>query len=85
MTDQLNLREKLARIDLTLLDIEQRTEEVRQMKNIDADTKLEQLRQLKRYEPWKLVLAGVTAGAALLGAGAAIGALTITLLFHLVR
>jgi hypothetical protein len=49
-----------AKWDLLLLDIEQRTE---------------QLRQLKSYEPRGLVIQGLTAGAALLGAGAALGAL----------
>jgi hypothetical protein len=44
--------------DLLLLDIEARTEQVR---------------QLKAYEPWRLVFAGLTSGAAILAVGVAIG------------
>jgi hypothetical protein len=54
--------------DLLLLDIETRSEELRQMKGFPTGT----------YEAWKLAFAGMTAGAALLAAG---GALT-TLLLH---
>jgi hypothetical protein len=52
-----------ADLDLVLLDIEYRTEQIRQS------------RQQQAYEPWKVVVAALTAGAALLGAGAALGAL----------
>lgn len=48
-----------AKWDLLLTDIEHRTE---------------QLRQLKTYEPRRLLIQGLTAGAAILGAGAALGA-----------
>jgi hypothetical protein len=47
-----------AKMSLLLLDIEHRTEQVR---------------QLKRYEPWRLAFAGMTAGAAIFGVGLAFG------------
>lgn len=53
-----------AKWDLLLLDIEHRTE---------------QLRQLKTFEPRRLVIQGLTAGGALLAAGAALGALLMRL------
>jgi hypothetical protein len=37
----------------------------------DIESKQEQVRQLKAYEPWKLAFSGMTAGAALFAAGAA--------------
>lgn len=52
-------QEQCAKWDLILLDIEARTEEVR---------------QLKLYEPLRLIRIAITASAALLGAGGAIGA-----------
>ena len=55
-------QEQRARWDLLLLDIEHRTE---------------QLRQLKTFEPRRLVIQGLTAGAALLGAGTALGAIIV--------
>ncbi len=48
--------------DLLLLDLEQRAEQVR---------------QLKRYEPWRIAFAGMTAGAALFASGAALMALLL--------
>lgn len=54
-----------AKWDLLLLDIEHRTE---------------QLRQMKAYEPRRLLIQGLTAAGALLGAGAAIGAVVVALL-----
>jgi hypothetical protein len=59
-------QESRAKLDLLLLDIELRTEQVRQMKT---------------FEGWRLAFAGLTAGAALLGAGAALGAILV----HLVK
>lgn len=53
--------------DELLLDIEHRTEQLRQMKGASH----EKLRQMKTYEPWRLAFAGMTAGAALFAAGAA--------------
>jgi len=73
-------QQQRAKWDLVLLDIEQRTEQVRQMKGIDAEYRLEQLRQSKTYEPRRLWVQAVTASAALLGAGAAIGAFLTSLL-----
>jgi hypothetical protein len=52
-------QQQRAKWDLLLLDIEKRTEE---------------LRQLKTYEPRRLMLQAITSSAALLGGGAAIGA-----------
>lgn len=49
-------QQQRAKWDLLLLDIETRTE---------------QLRQLKTYEPRKLLLSGITTGAAVFGSGAA--------------
>ena len=39
----------------------------------------EQLRQLKTFEPRRLIIQGMTAGGVLMGAGAAIGALFVHL------
>ena len=50
--------------DLLLLDIEMRSE---------------QLRQLKTFEPRRLMIQGLTAGGVLMGAGGAIGALFVHL------
>ena len=60
-------QQQRAKWDLLLLDIEKRTEE---------------LRQLKSYEPRRLLIQAITASAALLGGGAAIGALLTALLHH---
>jgi hypothetical protein len=57
-------QEQRAAWDLLLLDIETRTE---------------QLRQLKTFEPRKLVLSGITTGAAVFGSGAA----ALGLILHL--
>lgn len=51
-------QQQRAKWDLLLLDLELRTE---------------QLRQLKSYEPLRLAISGLTAGAALLGVGVALG------------
>ena len=58
-------QQQRARWDLLLLDLEQRAEQVR---------------QLKTFEGRRLLIQGLTAGAAILGAGAAIGALLVR--FH---
>ena len=42
---------------------------------IDIETRAEQIRQLKTFEPRRLLIQGLTAGGVLLGAGAALGAL----------
>ena len=42
---------------------------------LDIETRTEQLRQLKVYEPRRLLIQGLTAGGVLVGAGAALGAL----------
>jgi membrane protein YqaA with SNARE-associated domain len=55
-------QQQRAKWDLLLLDLEQRAEQVR---------------QLKRYEPWRLAFAGATAGAALFAAGAGVMALLL--------
>jgi hypothetical protein len=71
-----------ARWDLLLLDIETRTEQLRHAKGynpVEIEARMEQLRQLKTYEPRRLLIQGLTAGAALLGAGAALGALLVHL------
>jgi hypothetical protein len=47
---------------------------------LDIDYRTEQVRQLKSYEPRRLMIQAITASAALLGGGAAIGALVATLL-----
>jgi hypothetical protein len=51
-------QQQRAKWDLLLLDIEMRTEQVR---------------QLKSYEPWRVIFAGPTSGAAILGVGIAFG------------
>jgi hypothetical protein len=56
-----------AKWDLLLLDIEARTEQVR---------------QLKTFEGRRLLIQGLTAGGVLLGAGAAVGAALTALLTH---
>jgi hypothetical protein len=61
-----------AKHDLVLADIEKRIEEVRQMKSYPLGT----------YEGWKVAFAGLTAGAAIFGAGAALGALLLHLGGH---
>ena len=57
-------QEQRARWDLLLLDLEHRAE---------------QIRQLKTYEPRRLLIQGLTAAAVLMGAGAAVGALLVRL------
>jgi hypothetical protein len=51
-------QQQRAKWDLLLLDIEHRTEQVR---------------QLKSYEPWRIIFAGLTTGAAILAVGIALG------------
>lgn len=46
---------------------------------LDIETRTEQLRQLKTFEGRRLLIQGLTAGAAILGAGAALGALLVRL------
>ena len=58
-------QEQRAKWDLLLLDLEHRAEQVRQM---------------KAYEPRRLVIQGLTAGGVLVGAGAAFGALLVRLM-----
>jgi hypothetical protein len=57
-------QEQRARWDLLLLDIEQRSEQIRQM---------------KAYEGWRLVIQGVTAAAAVFAAGGVVGGLIVNL------
>lgn len=54
-----------AKWDLLLLDIEQRSE---------------QLRQMKAFEGWRLVFTGLGTGAALLAAGGIVGGLLVRIL-----
>jgi hypothetical protein len=54
----LDEQQQRAKWDLLLLDIEHRTEQVR---------------QLKSYEPWRVIFSGLTTGAAILGVGIAFG------------
>jgi hypothetical protein len=61
-------QQQRAKWDLLLLDLEQRAEQVR---------------QLRVYEPRRLVIQGLTAGAALLAAGAALGGTLIALLLRM--
>lgn len=63
-------QEQRAKWDLLLLDIEARSEQLRQMKAFPTGT----------YEGWKVVFAGATAFAAVFVAGAAIGGLIIHLI-----
>jgi hypothetical protein len=58
-------QEQRAKWDLLLLDIEHRSE---------------QLRQLKVFEPRRMIIQGVTATAVLVGAGAALGGVLVKLL-----
>jgi protease II len=46
---------------------------------LDIETRTEQLRQIKTFEPRRLIIQGLTAGGVLMGAGAAIGALFVHL------
>jgi hypothetical protein len=45
---------------------------------LDIETRTEQLRQLKTFEPRRLLMAGITTGAAVFGSGAA----ALALLLH---
>ena len=66
MTEPTPEQTQRAKWDLLLLDID----------------RTEQLRQLKSFEPRRLLIQGLTVGAALLGAGAAIGSLLTLLVLH---
>jgi hypothetical protein len=59
------VQQQRAKWDLLLLDIEYRSE---------------QLRQIKIYEPWRLWFTGIGSAAALLAAGGVIGGLIVKLL-----
>jgi hypothetical protein len=58
-------QQQRAKWDLILLDIEQRTEQIRQM---------------KAFEPKRMVIQGLTAAAALLAAGGVVGGLLVRLM-----
>jgi len=60
-------QEQRAKWDQLLTDIELKQEQLRQLRTIDYDSKLRQYRS----EAWRLAFMGMTAGAALFGAGAA--------------
>jgi hypothetical protein len=60
---------------------EQRQEAKHDLILADIEKRLEEVRQLKTYEGWRLAFQGLAAGAALFAAGATLGAL----LFHLGR
>lgn len=65
-------REQLARIDLALAQAAREREQLRQMKDFPTGT----------YEGWKVAFAGMTAGGALFGAGAALMAILLHLGGH---
>jgi hypothetical protein len=72
VTDELLIREQLARIDAAHADIALKQEQLRQMKTADIDLKQEQLRQMKAYEPWKLfavILTAVAIASGVFGGG----------------
>jgi len=46
----------------------------------DFELRLEQVRQIKSFEPRRLVIQGLTAAAALLAAGGVVGGLIVSLL-----
>jgi hypothetical protein len=60
-------QQQRAKWDLLLLDLEHRTEQVR---------------QIKVFEPLRLLIQGLTAAAALLAAGGVIGGLLVNLMRH---
>ena len=74
-------QEQRARWDLLLLDLELRSEQVREIRRyepakwdlllLDIAARSEQVRQLKTYEPWRLAAALASAGAV---AGSAVAA-----------
>lgn len=65
--DAINIREKLAHIDLMLSDNQRISADIRR---IDADH--DRKRQEIRYQPIIALISGLTAGAALIVAGAAL-------------
>jgi hypothetical protein len=60
-------QQQRAKWDLLLLDIEHRTEQVR---------------QIKVFEPRRLLIQGLIAAAALLAAGGVVGGLLVNLMHH---
>lgn len=69
---EIDEREQLARIDLALAEAAREREQLRQMKAFPAGT----------FEGWKVAFAGLTAGGALFGAGAALMAVILHLGGH---
>lgn len=77
-----------ARWDLLLLDIEQRTEQLRQMRDpqrdrlllLELDQRTEQVRQMKAFEGPRLIIQAITAAAAVFAAGGVVGGLLVRLL-----
>jgi len=65
-------QEQRAKWDLLLLDLEQRAEQVRQLKGLDLIN--------KGYEGWRLIIQAVTAAAAVFAAGGVVGGLLVRLL-----
>ena len=63
----LDIREQIARIDHILADRHRIDADINQ-KNADRDRR----RQEIKYQPWIAAISGMTAGAALLAAGAAL-------------
>jgi hypothetical protein len=61
--------------------VDQREEAKHDLVLADLEKRLEEIRQLKTYEGWRLAFQGLTAGATLFAAGAAVGALLV----HFVR
>ena len=57
--------------------VDQRDEAKHDLVLADLEKRLEEIRQLKTYEGWRLAFEGLTAGAAIMTAGVAIGALLV--------
>lgn len=82
MTMPTDEQQQRARWDLLLLDIEQRTEQLRHAKAynpVEMEARLEQLRQMKTYEPRRLIIQAMTAAAAVFAAGGVVGGLIVKL------
>ena len=47
----------------------------------DLEYRGEQLRQIRAFEPWRMVFTAITAAAALMGAGGVVGGLIVRLLY----
>lgn len=73
MTGPTPEQKQRAEWDLLLLDIETRTEQLRQMKTFPTET----------YEGWKLAFAGLSAGAVMVAASTALMAFFLHLTGHL--